>query len=130
MAKVSIRLRKIEINGTKIARANRIALAKARKQVAAEIQATIRSAIDTPHPPASTPGSFPHKRSGDLKRLTTVRAEGSKIVTRTPQHGIWLEGGTRKMRARPFIRRVVTRKRWGKRTAKLTKQFSNAKKKG
>lgn len=74
-------------------------------RVARRMTNDVRAKISKPHPPASRPGAHPHLRSGDLRRAFKVVRSGLKMFVRVPQYGIWLEGGTRNMRARPFIRR-------------------------
>lgn len=69
------------------------------------------------YPPASVPGEPPHKRTGDLRRSVRFAVDNGKLVViigswieaRTRHHEdnhypLWLELGTRKMRARPWLR--------------------------
>lgn len=128
MALSATRVRRITFVGRKVLGVTRNALAKARKQVAKEIQADIRKKISKPFPPASTPGSHPHsRRASGLKVNVFVKNEGRDIVVRVPQYGIWLEGGTSRMRARPFIARNVFQKRWAKRLTNLARKFNTKK---
>ncbi len=80
-------------------------MATGMERVARRMTSNVRLKISKPYPPASTPGSHPHKRSGDLRRDFQVVRRGFKMFVRVPQYGIYLEGGTRNMKARPFIRR-------------------------
>ena len=120
--------RRIEFKTAKVMRKNRRAQKLAFDQLAKEIQAAIRKPIQKPYPPASAPGRPPHKRSGDLSRGTTVGRKGRTMIVRTLQYGIWLDGGTRRMAARPFIRVRLQdqRKRWSKRMSKLYAKFQKA----
>lgn len=79
-----------------------------------KMEADIRAQIDTAHPPASSPGTPPHKRSGHLHDNFVVSRDGYKIVVQVPQYGIWLDGGTTRMSARPFIRRNLHDREDGK----------------
>jgi hypothetical protein len=73
----------------------------------------VKQSISTPYPPASSPGSAPHLRTGNLHEgvshstaaggtevsttITSSRAEGDSRVP------FWLENGTKKMAARPYM---------------------------
>lgn len=67
--------------------------------------------INTPYPPASEPGTPPHRRSGDLHDAVThsVRRGMGTVVLRVgvppggPVYAAFLQGGTRRMAPRPFI---------------------------
>ncbi len=90
--------------------------------------------LDTPYPPASSPGESPHKRTGNLQAGVDhrERVEGTDSLTeisskRAPSGGddhpsihehhmavinqsmvpVWLEFGTHKMAARPYMRPVM-----------------------
>ncbi len=61
--------------------------------------------INGPYPPASEPGESPHRRTGDLRASVTSEVDG--LVARAGAPGkvaYWLETGTTKMAARPFVR--------------------------
>lgn len=105
MALSATRMRRIEFKTGRIIRRSRKAMTTAMDRVARRMTNNVRVKISKPYPPASTPGSHPHKRSGDLRRDFEVVRRGLNMFVRVPQYGIWLEGGTRKMQARPFIRR-------------------------
>lgn len=60
----------------------------------------------------SKPGEFPHKDYGTLRASITcdVQEQGDKVVARigSPlKYSLYLELGTRKMAARPFLRRTL-----------------------
>lgn len=75
--------------------------------------AEVSNSIDTPYPPASSPNNPPHKRTGNLQAgvehtegdaettISSARAEGNPNVPR------FLEFGTAKMAARPYMRPVM-----------------------
>jgi|GEM_PF-2750215 len=77
--------------------------------------------VNTPYPPASKPGEPPHKRTGNLQAgITNEQSESvesidTKIVARraegNPKVPGWLEFGTKKMAARPFMRPAKNRAR-------------------
>jgi len=117
MAMSSVRVRVVKAQFAVTVAATPAATKKAFQTVASEMEEVIRESIDDPYPPVSAPGQPPHRRTGYLHDETTVRAEGKTIKVRTPQYGIWLESGTRKMAARPFIRKAIHAKPkyWAKR---------------
>lgn len=62
-----------------------------------------RANIDTQGPPASTPGDFPHRESGDLQdgiKVVERRAQRQVSVISTAAHSAFVEA------ARPFLRRT------------------------
>ena len=79
-----------------------------------KMEADIRKKISKPHPPASTAGNHPHSRSGYLHDNFVVSRKGYTVVVKVPQYGVWLESGTGRMKARPFIRRNLHDKEEGK----------------
>ena len=122
------RPRNITFTTGRMIKRNTRAMAKARRQVAKEMDKRISDLIDTPYPPASRPGNPPHMRrpGAGLRSKTKVVAKGKDIIVKTTNVGIWLEGGTRKMAARPFIRRSIhkDRRNWERRLNTLTRQYS------
>lgn len=118
-------MRRIKFNTGRIIKRTRAATTKALDQVMNEMTTVIKRKINKPYPPASVPGRPPHRRTGFLHDRTEVVRKGRKFIVRTPQYGIWLEGGTGRMRARPFIRPVIDqKKRWTKRLNNLIRKFS------
>lgn len=63
----------------------------------------------------SLSGQFPHARTGNLRKTITVRpATASHLVARvgtTLAYGRYLEIGTKRMKARPFISRIIRERR-------------------
>lgn len=85
-------------------------LATAAEVVRAEAVRSIR----TPYPPASTPGNPPHSRSGASGLLGSVfydvdSAKHEAIVGTPLKYGLYLELGTKKMAARPWLRPALER---------------------
>ena len=121
----AIRPRRIEFKTGRIIKRKRSAVAKAMKQVSNEMTAAIRKRISKAYPPASRPGQPPHMRTGFLRNNTQVVAKGRKMFVRTPQYGIFLEGGTSRMPARPFIRKTIQdqRQKWINRMNALIRKF-------
>lgn len=83
-----------------------------RAQIAEGVQlvADIRKTINTAYPPASTPGTPPHKRTGNLSREVQFwdnkRTFEIEIgVTVDALYGLFLDEGTVKMKARPFLKK-------------------------
>lgn len=120
------RPRLIKFSTGRIIRRTRTAQKKAFDQIRVEMTEAIRKTIKTPYPPASTPGTPPHMRTGFLKDNTGAGGKGRTIVIRTPQYGIYLEGGTPKMAMRPFILPAIhdQRKKWERRLNALMRKFS------
>ncbi|KKN19685.1 hypothetical protein LCGC14_0943290 [marine sediment metagenome] len=128
MARAQDRIRNLKFTtGRQIKRANR-AMAKARRQVAKEMTKELKSLISAPYPPASKPGNPPHMRrpGSGLRSKTEVVARGKTLVVKTTQVGIYLEGGTRNMAARPFVNRTIDkqRRKWERRLNTLTRKFA------
>jgi len=78
-----------------------------------------RQMVSTPYPPASSAYNPPHLRTGTLrtgikaerlrKKLTYVVSAFAKPKDGTGNYALDLEFGTRNMRARPFLRPMITR---------------------
>jgi len=124
MALNAKRPRLVTFKAPSVVKANRLARAKAMRQMAGEMQKALRDRLGPNTPVVSQPYTSPNSKTGALKDSTTVKYEGGRLVVRTYQYGTWLEGGTTRMKPRPWIRRTMTQKRWGKRLEKLTKQYS------
>lgn len=84
-----------------------------RLDVAAEyLKTSIINSLKTGYPPASSAGEAPHTRLGGLRRSINwqknkpgVRRIGSGIGNASSVgYAAWLEFGTRRMAARPFLR--------------------------
>ena len=99
------RMRRIEFKTGRIIRRGRGAMTTAIRRVARRMTNNVRLKISKPSPPVSRPGAHPHSDTGALRDTFEVVPNGFKMFIRVKQYGIYLEGGTRKMRARPFIRR-------------------------
>lgn len=81
-----------------------------------EIVADIQSEIGTAFPPSSDPGTPPHLRTGDLQGgvFFSVDQFGSEYVltvTSTAPYSKFLEDGTDRMAARPFMLPALDK--WG-----------------
>lgn len=85
------------------------------EDVAGEIVDDVQQALSTAYPPASSPGEFPHRRSGLLVNSVTSAVEqfGSvtilTVISNAP-YSAHLEYGTERMDARPFM--GPTRDEW------------------
>lgn len=74
----------------------------------------------------SKPGEPPRRQTGYLQENVSVEFVGGKQLTvRSPQYGTWLDGGTGRMAARPWLRRTIHDKQayWDKRFRDLMKRF-------
>lgn len=75
----------------------------------------VKQSIDVDFPPPSEEGNPPHYRTGDLSESIgyTVRANGMYDVVLTvgsgEEYAVYLEYGTEKMGARPFLRPEMER---------------------
>lgn len=98
-----------------IAAVEAAALAGLREAGEASAQ-VFRQRVDTPYPPASSPGGPPHKRSGALSRSITSRVDsvggptlhvgvfpGAEAVS----YARCLQKGTGRMRPRPFLAQIA-----------------------
>lgn len=68
----------------------------------------VKRRVSTPYPPASSPGRPPHLRSGALMRSIrsqTVSGRGGVrlLLTATVHYAGFLQRGTSRMAARPFL---------------------------
>jgi len=105
MAGSAKQIRRITFKTGRVLRRTRGAVSKAFDTVTREMTQVVRRKIGKSYPPSSRPGAHPHLRTGFLQRNFEVTRKGFNLFVRVPQYGIFLEGGTGKMRARPFIRR-------------------------
>ncbi len=65
-----------------------------------------------PGTPASSPGEPPHRRTGTLARSITHEIHGASArVGTNVKYGKFLETGTSKMAARPYLRPAVIKNR-------------------
>ena len=67
----------------------------------------IVESINGPYPPASSPGDPPHRRTGRLRASVASEVDADTLTAVVGAPGkvaYWLETGTRKMAARPFVR--------------------------
>ena len=147
MATKAQKIRRIGFTTNRIIKRTRDATTKALDQVMNEITAEIRKSIsiqaplrsppkkrkgqkkpNKPRQVGSTPPNPPHRRTGFLHDNTTAGRKGREFFIRTPKYGIYLEGGTSKMAARPFILPVIhgkdQRLKWTKRINDLIRTFS------
>lgn len=128
------RRRRIEFNTGKVIERGRRVVAQALDDLVQEMNAEFPGKIDTPYPPASAPGQYPHKRTGRLQARTQFVRQGRKIIARTTNVGAWLQSGTRKMRPRKFVREFVAgdatgrtlRPKWRRRANALIRQRAKA----
>jgi hypothetical protein len=87
------------------------AIVDAFEAVGGSIVSGIQQDISTPYPPASTPGTPPHKRTGNLIAQTNhevITTIGSGRITLTvfnsAAYAAYLRDGTSRMGARDFFR--------------------------
>jgi phage gpG-like protein len=76
--------------------------------LAAECERKAKELVSIQGPPRSSPGSAPHKDTGDLHDSITHEVDASTMSARIGtdlDYGLFLEVGTSKMAARPWLRR-------------------------
>ena len=100
------------INIDKISRDIKTKLTYAMRNVGRKSVNIIKKSIAIDYPPASDPGEPPHKRTGLLYRsiATGTQTIGNEItlnLTVDTPCAAYLEYGTRKMAARPYVEKVV-----------------------
>lgn len=70
----------------------------------------MRENINTPGPPHSTPGDFPHQITGDLSEKLVYKVDRRSLsvkISCLSDHFLAIELGTEDMAARPFMRRTM-----------------------
>ncbi len=88
-----------------------------RAQFAAEtLEREVRARVGDPYPPASAPGQPPHRRTGALQRSIQgfVKPLAMKIrvgLSIAAPYAKFLQRGTTRMAARPFLGTVSDRRR-------------------
>jgi HK97 gp10 family phage protein len=73
----------------------------------------IRRNLSTPYPPASDPGEYPHRRTGELRRSVQLQQgkTGTVRVGANVPHGRFLELGTSIMEPRPWLSQTLQEER-------------------
>lgn len=108
MAKSGLQPVRIQFKTNRIIKRSRTATIKAYDKITRQMEAELRRKITRGQsPPTSRPGAHPHKDSGFLSKNFQVLRKGFKIFLRIPKYGEYLETGTRKMAARPWIHRNI-----------------------
>lgn len=117
----------------RIPTSNRAALRRAMEATAIDMTAEIRKTISRPYPPASAPGTPPHRRTGNLRASVQLRVIGrsdkaaigaywGEMVEYAPH----LEFGTVNMSPRPFMHPILhgrgQRQKWQARTVAYLKE--------
>ena len=120
---------KFQVHRRKITRKVERANAKAMRLLAEEMTLRLNMVLNAPgtRKMRSAPGEPPRKQSGDLQADTKVEFDGKgKLIVKTLQYGIYLDGGTSKMSARPFLRVSIhdEKKTWNQRYYELLKSFA------
>lgn len=100
-------------NGGRISRKIRHAIADGFEGLGALLVRRLRAKLNTPYPPASDPGEYPHRRSGTLRRSVYYRVDRRALVLYVLARGdiaeYWgfLQFGTHKMAPRPFLDKIM-----------------------
>jgi hypothetical protein len=128
---------KIEFTTGRVIKRNRLVTSKAFKDVAAKMTAKLQKTISKPvgirrgkrggvHKIRSKPGEPPRKDTGFLHANVEVIAKGRKVEIKTPLYGAYLDGGTRSILARPWIRKTIhdQRRFWERQFNTAMRRFS------
>lgn len=118
MALKATRPRRVSFKIGRLVKRERKAVSDGLDDVLTLMRREVRNKIGTPYPPASTAGNPPHKRTGYLRKNVKAKRKGHKFWMSVPQYGTWLDGGTTRMDARPFIRVTINDRQryWARRT--------------
>lgn len=103
--------RRIRFKLGRLVKREQRAVSRGLNELMAEMTKKLQSKIDTPYPPPSRPGRPPHRRTGFLHGNVKAVRKGRTYWISVPQYGTFLEGGTSKMAARPFIRPTIHKDR-------------------
>ena len=91
-----------------------------------ELKKDLRESLSIPYPPASFAGEAPHSRTGLLRGSISVTTKGLSIYVRTSvPYALYLEYGTHKMEARPWLRPGI--RRMESRVRTYMKQYTRSK---
>jgi len=105
---VATRIRRIEFNVGRVIQRGRRAMSAGLDELKDRMTEAILDKItDKKYPPASRPNTYPARRTGNLAATTRVMRKGKQLWVRTPQYGVWLQSGTRRMAKRKFFREVL-----------------------
>jgi len=120
-------MRRIKFHTGEIIQGTRVATTKALDTVTKEMAAALQKKVGKQtglSGPASRPGRPPRRRTGALQGSIQVVRKGRQFAIRLFQYGIWLEGGTGKMLARPFVAPVIHDKqaKWTRRINTLIRK--------
>ena len=101
----------LNIDVDPVVNATRHDMAKRLNKAGQHVRNVLVRKLSSPWPPASTPGEMPHARTGKLRQSINVRrATADNLhceVGTSLRYGAYLEIGTKKMAARPFLRRTI-----------------------
>lgn len=111
MARAAKAPRRVSFKLGRLVKREQRAVSRGLNELMAEMTKKLQSTINTPYPPPSRPGRPPHRRTGFLHGNVKAQRKGRTYWISVPQYGTFLEGGTSKMAARPFIRRTIHKDR-------------------
>lgn len=97
-------------NGGRASWAVRRALAESMEDLARRLVWRVKHALNVPYPPASSPGEIPRRRTGRLRSSISYDINKHRLIVNVragAPYWKYLERGTSKMEARPFLRPVT-----------------------
>jgi hypothetical protein len=110
--------------------ASQHAIARASKQVAAELEKHIVRHSSRPNPfgdNPSTGGQYPKKVSGDFVEGVAVTGTDRYLTISSQMiYGAYLESGTKRMDARPWATKAWNAKDWKTRISQLARKYTSA----
>jgi hypothetical protein len=105
------RTRNIQFTVGRVIKRNRLQMAKGGRIIAKKMTKQLKDLVSVDGPPRSSPGQPPRRDSDTYHGKLKAVWERGAIVIKTTQVGIYLEGGTSRMAARPHIRPTIHNKR-------------------
>lgn len=98
----------IKWNGPQVVASTEIEVRKRLTACAILVSNQAKRLISTPYPPPSVPEEPPHRRTGRLRSSVTYEVKDrTAFVGTNVKYGRWLELGTSKIAARPWLRRAL-----------------------
>ncbi len=122
------RPRLVKFETVKVVRRSQDAMKKGFEATAKEMTKALRKVLNVKGTPKlrSKPGQPPRRQTGFLHDNIEVQKKNLTLQVRVPQYGIWLETGTGRMAARPYILKTINNRRtfWTRRINANTRKHA------